>query len=128
MVVLSKCFCWIFETQELSIKRWVRKSSSFQFCSRDLINILLYRIQFEISPKLLKLSFSVSSFPDIQITFMTFMKIEKALINDPLRVSKVFRKCRIPTIYNFAAIYPCYFLFFLKNSLLFNSLYCLFWS
>ena len=36
----------------------------------------------------------------------TVMHIEKALTNDPLRVSKVFWKFRIPTIYNFAVIYP----------------------
>ena len=35
----------------------------------------------------------------------TFMQIEKALINDRLCVSKVYSKCRIPTIYNFAVIY-----------------------
>ena len=34
------------------------------------------------------------------------MQIEKALINDCLRISKVSRKFRIATIYNFAAIYP----------------------
>ena len=34
------------------------------------------------------------------------MQIEKALTNDCLRVSKVFRKFRIPTIYNLAVIYP----------------------
>ena len=40
------------------------------------------------------------------------MQIEKALINDRLRVSKVCRKFRILTIYNFAVIYHeiCYFL------------------
>ena len=41
----------------------------------------------------------------------TVMQIEKALINDRLRVSKVSRKCRIPTIYNFAVSYPGDFLF-----------------
>ena len=41
----------------------------------------------------------------------TVMQIEKALINNHLRVSKVPRKCRIPTIYNFAVIYPSNFLF-----------------
>ena len=35
----------------------------------------------------------------------TVMQIEKALINNRLRVSKVSRKFRIPTIYNFAIIY-----------------------
>ena len=35
----------------------------------------------------------------------TVMQIEKALITDRLRVSKVSRKFRIPTIYNFAIIY-----------------------
>ena len=33
------------------------------------------------------------------------MKIEKAMINDRLRVSKVQWKFRIPTVYNFAVIY-----------------------
>ena len=33
------------------------------------------------------------------------MQIEKALIKDRLRVSKVYRKFRIPTINNFADIY-----------------------
>ena len=32
------------------------------------------------------------------------MQIEKALINDRLRVSKVFKKFGIATIYNFAVI------------------------
>ena len=36
----------------------------------------------------------------------TVMKIEKGLTNDRLRVSKVSWKYRIPTIYNFAVIYP----------------------
>ena len=34
------------------------------------------------------------------------MDIEKALINDRLRVSKVSWKFHSPTIYNFAVIYP----------------------
>ena len=34
------------------------------------------------------------------------MQIEKAVITDRLRVSKLFRKFRIPTMYNFAVIYP----------------------
>ena len=38
------------------------------------------------------------------------MQLEKALINDRLRVSKVSIKFRIPTIYNFVVIYICYFL------------------
>ena len=41
------------------------------------------------------------------------MQIEKALINDRLRVSKVSGKFRIPTIYNLAVIFTheiCYFL------------------
>ena len=36
----------------------------------------------------------------------TVMQIKKALINDRFRVSKVLGESRIPTIYNFAAIYP----------------------
>ena len=35
----------------------------------------------------------------------TVMQIEKALKNDHLRVLKVFRKLRIPTISNFSVIY-----------------------
>ena len=35
----------------------------------------------------------------------TVMKIEKVLINDCLRVSKVSWKYHIPTFYNFALIY-----------------------
>ena len=40
------------------------------------------------------------------------MQIEKALINDRLRVSKVSYKFCIPTIYDFSVITPkiCYFL------------------
>ena len=34
------------------------------------------------------------------------MDIEKALISDRLRVSKIFSKFRVPAIYNFAVIYP----------------------
>ena len=34
------------------------------------------------------------------------MQIKKLLINDRLRVSKVSRKFRIPTVYNFAIVYP----------------------
>ena len=39
------------------------------------------------------------------------MQIEKALINDRLRVSKVSWKFCIPTIYNFAVIYSWNLLF-----------------
>ena len=35
----------------------------------------------------------------------TVRQSEKALINDRLRVSKVFSKFRIPIIYNFSVIY-----------------------
>ena len=41
----------------------------------------------------------------------TVMQIEKSLINDRLRVSKVSRKFRIPTIYDSAVIYPWDLLF-----------------
>ena len=34
------------------------------------------------------------------------MQIEKAMINDRLRVSKLSEKFRIPTIDNFTVIYP----------------------
>ena len=39
------------------------------------------------------------------------MQIEKALINNRLRVSKVFWKFCFPTVYNFAIIYPVNLLF-----------------
>ena len=42
------------------------------------------------------------------------MQIEKALINDRLRVLKVFQKFYIPTIYTFAVIYAWNLLFSLK--------------
>ena len=42
------------------------------------------------------------------------MQIEKALKNDRFRVSKVYRKFRIPTICNFAVIHPRSLLFFKK--------------
>ena len=41
----------------------------------------------------------------------TVMQIEKALINDRLHSSKVSRNFSIPTIYNFAIIYPWNLLF-----------------
>ena len=37
---------------------------------------------------------------------VTVLGIERALINDHLRVSKDFSKFRIPIIYTFAVIYP----------------------
>ena len=42
------------------------------------------------------------------------MQIEKALIDDRLRVSNASWKFHIPTIYNFAVTYP-WILLFLKN-------------
>ena len=42
------------------------------------------------------------------------MQIEKALRNDHLHASKVPWKFHIPTIYNFAVIYPGNLLFFKK--------------
>ena len=39
------------------------------------------------------------------------MQIEKALIDNRLRVSKVYWKFHIPTTYNFAVIYPWNLLF-----------------
>ena len=41
----------------------------------------------------------------------TVMQIEKALIDDCLIVSEVSWKFRIPSIYNFALIYPLHLLF-----------------
>ena len=54
----------------------------------------------------------------------TVMQIEKALINDRSRVSKLSRKSRIPTIYN-CYLQPVKIAIFLISSLLFNSFYCL---
>ena len=42
------------------------------------------------------------------------MQIEKALINDRLRVSNISWKFRIPTLYNFAVVYPWNMPFSLK--------------
>ena len=44
---------------------------------------------------------------------ITVMQIEKVLINDRLRVSKVPEKFRIPTIYNFCSNLPVEFAIFL---------------
>ena len=44
------------------------------------------------------------------------MQMEKALINDRLNISKVSREFCIPTIYNFAIIYPWNLLFSSKVS------------
>ena len=63
----------------------------------------------------------------IKIIKGTITQIEKALINDRLRVSRINQKFLIPTIYNFAVIYHVKFAIFLKISLLFNSFYCLFY-
>ena len=48
-------------------------------------------------------------------------------MNDLLRVLKVSWKFFIPTIYNFAVIYPQKFAIFLKISLLFHS-FCIVFS
>ena len=56
----------------------------------------------------------------------TGMQIEKAVINDRLRLLKVSLESRIPTIYNFEVIYPLKCDILLKNSLPFNSFYCIF--
>ena len=50
---------------------------------------------------------------------VTIMQIGKASINACFRVSKASRKSRIPTIYNFAVIYPWNLPFF-KKGLLFS--------
>ena len=55
---------------------------------------------------------------EAEITYSIFkgtvMQIEKRLINDSLRVSKVSWKFRIPNIYNFVVNYPWNLLFFEK--------------
>ena len=53
------------------------------------------------------------------------MQIEKAMINDPLRVSKLSWKSRIPTICNFAVIYPrnlSFSFLFINKTLRLNNL------
>ena len=55
----------------------------------------------------------------------TAMQIEKALIKDCLRASKVSWKFYIPTIYNFAVIFPWNLLFsllFINKTLRLNNL------
>ena len=64
-------------------------------------------------PKIIKINRSVDT-KDISIEWWskrkkkrlkgTIMQSEKAPINDRLRISKVYRKCHILTIYNFAVI------------------------
>ena len=44
----------------------------------------------------------------------TVKQIEKELIYDRLRVSKVYLKFRIPTIYSFAVIFPMNLYFYWK--------------
>ena len=56
----------------------------------------------------------------------TVMQIEKVLINDRLRVSKVSIKFRISPIRNFAVNSLVKFAILLKSSLLFNSFCCFF--
>ena len=53
------------------------------------------------------------------------MQIEKALINDHLRVSKVSWKFRIPTMYHLEVTYPWNLLFSSKVVYFFNSFDCL---
>ena len=53
----------------------------------------------------------------------TVMQIEKALINDRLRVSKIPCKFRIPIIYNFAVIVPWNFLFAKVDCMLILSIF-----
>ena len=54
------------------------------------------------------------------------MQIEKALINDHLRVLKVSWNFRILTVYNFCSNFHVKFAIFLEGSLLLNSFYGLF--
>ena len=62
--------------------------------------------------KLSKICFSMECFlVDFSQFFKgTVMQIEKAQINELLRASKIFWEFGIPTIYNFAVIYPWNFL------------------
>ena len=52
---------------------------------------------------------------DYKVIKGTIMQIEKASINDRLRVSKVSWKLHIPTIYNFAVIFTLEICYFLKR-------------
>ena len=56
---------------------------------------------------------------------VTLMQIEKPLINDRLCVSKISWRFRIPTIFNFAVIYP-WKLLFLKKVAYFLTVYIVF--
>ena len=58
-----------------------------------------------------KLSTKIREDIQIKIYKGPVMQVEKALIDDRLRVSKVSWKSHIPTIYNFAVIYAWIFLF-----------------
>ena len=52
----------------------------------------------------------------VKIIKGTVILVVKALINDRLRVSKIFWKFRIPNIYNLAVIFPWSFQFFYKGA------------
>ena len=52
-----------------------------------------------------KLSTKIREDIQIKIYKGPVMQVEKALIDDRLRISKVSGKSHIPTIYNFAVIY-----------------------
>ena len=68
---------------------------------RKTVNTYLNLIDTTIKPKVLG---ELDQFPfRIKSPVMQF---EKPLINDRLRVSKLSGKIRVPTIYNFAVIYP----------------------
>ena len=98
------------------------KRKIIQLISRNVQKFSLFKTWLGIKVTVLFISISTLKvlpifvyiqFKNIEIKG-TVMQIEKALINDRLRVSKVSWKFRIPTIYSLAVIYPWNFPFLKK--------------
>ena len=109
----NRCSIWRAITacvsQGLILGPWFLTSSQTNYFNWLKIRILTTRASF-----LVKKAFD-QVINNLQTNFRTLkgtvMQTEKALINDCSRVSKVSWKFLIPTIYNFAVIYPWNLLF-----------------
>ena len=90
---INYLYCWIYRNDVYCVKNWI-KSFGNQIG-------LLFHLETERYPVDTERKLNVHK---TSWTICFFMQMEKALINDRLRVSWKF--C-IPNIYNFAIIYPC---------------------
>ena len=90
--------------------RWKVKEKQFLvfglYLPLDLINLFNVVLLFNKPFQLL-----LTHLLPLNVLKGTVIQTKKALINDPLRVSKVSWKFRIPALYNFAVIYPWNLLF-----------------